>query len=138
MLDHWLPLQRRYRYSQRQLLIWTLDIFFCDFFLFNFLWVLCKFPTMHPNSTYLLFSILPSSLATWSPTEKKNLTVEAIVCDSVSNHLLFSLYTSLLTGVHCNDSWVWFETFGFCYSINTGTSLRLLSDILLPRVMEIL
>ena len=32
---------------------------------------------------------------------------------------------------HCNDPLVWYEASGFCYSINAGTSLGLLSDRLL-------
>lgn len=41
---------------------------------------------------------------------------------------------------HCNDSLVWFEASGFYHTISTGSSLRLLSDIILmlPCVMEIL
>jgi hypothetical protein len=46
--------------------------------------------------------------------------------------------TALLANGHCNESLVWFEASGFCYSVNTGTSLGLLSDILLPCVMKIL
>jgi hypothetical protein len=49
------------------------------------------------------------------------------------------VHTSLLASVYCNDSLLWFEVFGFCYSISAGTSMGLLSDILLlPFVMEIL
>jgi hypothetical protein len=33
---------------------------------------------------------------------------------------------------------VWFETSGFCHTINTGSSQRLLSDLLFSCVMEIL
>jgi hypothetical protein len=36
------------------------------------------------------------------------------------------VHTSLLANVHCNDSLVWYEAPGFCYTINTGTSLGLL------------
>jgi hypothetical protein len=40
---------------------------------------------------------------------------------------------------HCSASLVWFKGSGFCYTINTGSSLGLLLDILLlPRAMEIL
>lgn len=38
--------------------------------------------------------------------------------------------TSLLANVHCNESLVWFKASGFCYTINTGSSLGWLSDIL--------
>jgi hypothetical protein len=53
-------------------------------------------------------------------------------------------YTALSThlclqDVHCNASLVWSETSGFCHTISTGSSLRLLTAILLlPCVMEIL
>ena len=55
--------------------------------------------------------------------------------------LLYTLrYTHLyLQMAHCNESLICFEASGFCYTINTGPSQRLLSDILLlPYVMEIL
>jgi hypothetical protein len=46
---------------------------------------------------------------------------------------------ALLANIHCNESLVWFKASGFCYTINTGSSLGLLCDILLlPCVMEIL
>ena len=46
--------------------------------------------------------------------------------------------TALLTNVHCNESLVWFKISGFCDSINTEPSLRLLSVILqLPGIMGI-
>jgi hypothetical protein len=40
------------------------------------------------------------------------------------------VHTSLLANVHCNESLVLFKASGYCYSINTGTSLGLLLDIL--------
>ena len=33
------------------------------------------------------------------------------------------VHTPLLTNVHSNESWVSFEASGFCYSINTRSSL---------------
>ena len=62
------------------------------------------------------------------------------MCHNVSHSILHPfVHTSLLANVHCNESLVWFEASGFCYTINTGSSLGLLSDILLlPCVMEIL
>jgi hypothetical protein len=35
---------------------------------------------------------------------------------------------ALLANVHCNESLVWFQVYDFCFTINTGYSLRLLSD----------
>jgi hypothetical protein len=49
------------------------------------------------------------------------------------------VHTSLLANVHFNESFIWYEASGFCYIINTGTSLGLLLDILsMPCVVEIL
>jgi len=50
-----------------------------------------------------------------------------------------SVRTSLLANVHCNESLVWFKASGFCYTINTGSSLRLLLEsCCCPVVMEVL
>ena len=44
---------------------------------------------------------------------------------------------SLLANVHCNESLVWFEASGFCYTINSRSSPVFLLDILfLPCVMR--
>ena len=57
----------------------------------------------------------------------------AIVCPTVFPFA----HTYLLANVHYSESLVWFQ--GFCYTINTGSSLGFLSDaLLLPCVMEIL
>jgi len=46
---------------------------------------------------------------------------------------------NLLANVCCNKSLVWFKASGFCYTINTGSSLGPLSHILfLPCIIEIL
>ena len=42
-----------------------------------------------------------------------------------------SVHTSLLANAHRNGSLVWLEASGFCYTVNTGSSLGLLLDILL-------
>jgi hypothetical protein len=60
-----------------------------------------------------------------------------IMCHSVSYWMPFC--PVLLVNVHCNESLVWFKASSFCYTINTGSSPGLLSDILMwPCVMEIL
>lgn len=47
-------------------------------------------------------------------------------------HTVFSFtQKAFLASIHCDESLVWFETSGFCFTINTGTLLGLLSDILL-------
>ena len=55
-------------------------------------------------------------------------------------HRVYSfVHTVLIANVHCNEILVCFEASGVCYTINTGSSWRLLSDIqLLLCVMEIL
>jgi hypothetical protein len=52
--------------------------------------------------------------------------VEAVVCPTADPFV----HTSLLANIHCNDLLVWYEASGFCYSINTGSSLELFSDTL--------
>jgi hypothetical protein len=61
--------------------------------------------------------------------------LEAAVC-----HTVYPLLPKIaLMNGHCSASLVWFKGSGFCYTINTGSSLGLLLDILLlPRAMEIL
>lgn len=50
-----------------------------------------------------------------------------------------SVHTSSLANVHCNESLVWFEVFGFCDTITIGNSSGILLVILLLScVMEIL
>lgn len=59
--------------------------------------------------------------------------MEAVVCHSVSHSIPF-VHTSLLV-----KFMVWFEAFGFCYTVNIGSSPGLFLDILLlPCVMETL
>jgi hypothetical protein len=60
-------------------------------------------------------------------------------CSYWLSHLASPLSTTILANVHCRDSLQWFEASGFCSTVNTGSSLGLLLDILLfPCVMEIL
>lgn len=59
-------------------------------------------------------------------------------CCCVSHHITFA-QKALISNVHCNKWLVWFRASGFCYTINTGASSRLLSDILLYlKIKEIL
>lgn len=65
--------------------------------------------------------------------------MEATVCVPECHTVYLFVHTAWLADVHCNESLVWFEASGFCYTINTGSLLGLLSDILLlPCVMELL
>ena len=57
--------------------------------------------------------------------------MNAVVCHSVSYSLSFFVHTSLFTNVYYNESLIWFEASGFCSVINTGSSARLLLNILL-------
>jgi hypothetical protein len=95
----------------------------------------------HPNPTHLS---VPTLHPCKPPPQKKekeniiNLIVAAIVCHSHSHSNTF-VHTSLLANVHCTESWVCFETSGFCYSIYTWFSLRLFLDfMMLPCVLEIM
>lgn len=55
-------------------------------------------------------------------------------------HTLYPfIHIFLLANVHCNKSSIWFEASDFCYTINTESSLGLLSDVLLlPHFKEFL
>lgn len=67
------------------------------------------------------------------PTEEKNLVVETVVCHSVSHTMSFC---PLFFFFFCLQM---YEASRFCYSVNTGTSLGILSDSLfLPCVIVIL
>jgi hypothetical protein len=68
---------------------------------------------------------------------RKHLIMEAALCHSVS-HRISLCHTSSLVNVRYNESLLWFEIFGFCDTINIGSSLGLLLVILLLScVMEI-
>ena len=54
-------------------------------------------------------------------------------CDMVCHPVYHLAQTDLLANVHCNESLIWFKAFGFCYTINTGCSPKLL-DISLAMV----
>jgi hypothetical protein len=64
--------------------------------------------------------------------KEKNYLVGAVICNSVLTITIYPfVQTSVLADVHCNESVVWFEAFGICYALNTGSSPELLSDTLL-------
>ena len=74
--------------------------------------------------------------------QKKHTHTHRHICESCIHQCptayLFVL-TSLLINVHCNESLVWFKASGFYDTINIGSSLELLFDILLvPFVTKIL
>jgi hypothetical protein len=83
------------------------------------------------NPTHLSF--LPYSLLPSQPTlQKKTKTPSLCRICGVSHSLLF--YSNGL-----QISLIWLGTSGFCYTINTGSSLEFFSDsLLLACVMEIL
>ena len=96
---------------------------------------------MHPNPTHLSISLYPpSTLVTSPPIEReKNLIVEAVVCHSVSTvfpfvHILFLVFVFCLQIFITITCWSGMRNVStFCYSVNTGTSLGLLLDILCVR-----
>jgi hypothetical protein len=54
------------------------------------------------------------------PNREKETSLWKLKCVSLSPTELPFVHTSLLANVHCNDSLVWYEASGFCYSIDTG------------------
>lgn len=89
---------------------------------------------MNPNPTYLS----PSSSFAPSPQQDKN-HLWKLYCVTVHPRVNPFVYTPLFANGHCKESLIWFEAAGFCYTISTGTSLGLLSNIwMMPCVMEIL
>ena len=107
--------------------------------------ILCEFHLMHPNPAHLPKLLYPqSALATSLPKGSK--IQNRTFCHetySVSHTLCYIVYpfvhTSFLKNVHCNESLVWFEASGFCYTMSPGSSRGLLLEFLpLPQAMEIL
>lgn len=102
--------------------------------------ILYDFHIMYPNPIHLpnppyLLSALATSPTCLPPRNKnknklkfKNVTVEAVLCHSVS-HSTPSTQTALLVNVRWNESLVWFQASGLCYTINTEFSPGCLSDI---------
>jgi hypothetical protein len=91
---------------------------------------------LHPSPTYLLsLCIFPLPLQpplerkletnkqTNTPLTQTNIPLRKLQCVTAGHPLV---HTSLLANVHCSDSLVWFQASGFCYTINTGSSLGLL------------
>lgn len=56
----------------------------------------------------------------------------------VTQYTLLSKQLYLQMFIPTSHSLVWFGDFGFCYAVNTGSSLGLLDSLLLPCVLEIL
>lgn len=89
---------------------------------------------MHPNLTDLPFpSYTSSTLVTSSQTGKKSHYGSC----SVTQYTILSIPLCLQMFIVL-IRWSGMRLSGFCYSISTETSLRLLSDNLLPCVVEIL
>jgi hypothetical protein len=80
--------------------------------------------------------ITASVFATPLPDPKRKKCGSCSVWQCVPQYIVLSilLYLQVLIA----ESLVWFEASGFCYSINTGSSMGLFSDIPLPCVMHIL
>jgi hypothetical protein len=100
------------------------------------LWISHPSPQPHSPPCLFLCALCPCYL----PTKRKNiLLVESVVCDNSVSHTI-SVCPHFFT---CKYSLQWVtglvQDLCFCYTINTGSSLRFLLDtLLLPCVMEIL
>lgn len=93
------------------------------FFSFNFFWWI--FVNFTPIVSLLLIPTLHPCKAPNRAKEKKSR------CGTVCPTEHPFVHSSSFANLHCNDSWVWSEASGFCFTINSGTSLGLLSDTLL-------
>jgi hypothetical protein len=133
----------------RAVCLFVCSLFFCceplpsSIFLKNFLLILCELHIMHLNSTHLPIPLYSPSAPATSPKEKKKrkkkkkknnkaaaTTTTTSRCITVWPTVHTFVHTSLL-GNDCNESLVWFEASGFCYTVNTGSSMGLLSALLL-------
>ena len=95
-------------------------------FFFNVWLILCEFHIMHPNS------LISPSLFIQPPTlQPPQLQKKTKVKQSIENISLWKLWcvpvrptvypfvhTSSLAKVHCNESLVWFQAFGYCHTFN--------------------
>lgn len=122
------------------LLIYNIHLFdlFITFGVFcNFLLTLCGFTTMHLYHLSIL-SYLPLQL---HPNKTKhNNEIEQQQKFLPRNHCVCPIIypfaeTVLLANGHYNESLIWLEATGFCYTINKWSSLGLRSDILLMPVL---
>lgn len=105
------------------------------FFFFFFVLVLCEFHIVHPNPTHLPLPWFPPPPLQPLPREEKK-DLWQLRCVSYPTVHSF-VHMPLLASVHCSEPLVWVKAAGFCYSINTGSSLGLLLDSLLPCVIHI-
>jgi hypothetical protein len=85
------------------------------------LWLSQQAPQPHSSSSILGPALHPCSLL----QTQKNLNCGSCSVSQCVPRIPF-VYTSSLANVHCNESLVWYECSGFCYSINTGTSVGFL------------
>lgn len=119
--------------------IWLFGYHPTSFFSLTLYWFFvnsCHEPQSHSSSSPLTSVLHPCNLP--SNKEKKSL-IGKLYCVTVCTIVCPFVHTSLLANVHCTESWVCFETSGFCYSIYTWFSLRLFLDfMMLPCVLEIM
>jgi hypothetical protein len=108
---------------------------FLVYLFINSLWISYHTPQSHLSPHPFGPTLGPCDLP---PKGKKktsccgSCSVWHVVCSTVFPFV----HSPLLVDGHCSDALVWFEACDFCYSINTGTSQGLLSDILwLPCIM---
>jgi hypothetical protein len=61
----------------------------------------------------------------------KNLVVGAIEFHHSMSHCIHICLQIATANIHCTESLLSFEAFGFCYTISSGSSLELPSEIIL-------
>lgn len=102
---------------------------------------------MHLDSIHLpVPSYPPSALAVFPQNKikrrkkkERKISTWKLWCGTVSCTVDPLAHITLLAGVHCKESLVWFEAPGFCYTVDTGSSPGpLLGILMLPCVVEIL
>jgi hypothetical protein len=84
-------------------------LFSSVFFLIDSLWI--SYHVSHSSPCRSICALHPCKLPSKRKQQQqcKHLTMEAVLCR-----------TALLASVYCNESIFWFETSGFCYTINPG------------------
>ena len=82
---------------------------------------------MHFYPTRLPGAAKPPWALAISPWEEKKNSPWELQCITVCYTVNPFAHIDSLANVHCNESLVWFKVSGFCYTINTGFSLGLLS-----------
>lgn len=67
-------------------------------------------------------------LSKMSGSDHGQASLRKLCCVTVCHTVYMIAQTAFLADVHYNESLVWFEASGFFYTVNTGSSMGLLSD----------